>query len=175
MLRMLRMTMLAAMGAAVAFGQVDAEQVDAGLGGVAAGLEIHLRLMAVDSLLFAAIGLGADAGGKLLLGRAPQGRDRKPAFVYGVGPHQLALLQRLRLSPESGFEAFGFLADDPSYMEAILDGVPVLGTLNALPFLAELHDVRQLLAVQPELSAEEQERLLDLAAHGQVSVKLLPG
>ena len=84
------------------------------------------------------------------------------------------LLHSLRLNPESGFEPFGFLDDDPSYIEAILDGVPVLGSLNALPFLAELHDVRQVLAVQDSLSDDDRERLLDLAAQGQVSVKLLP-
>ena len=146
-----------------------------GLGAVSAGFEIAPRMLVVDLFVFAAIGLAADAGVKLHLGRSADGLSRKPVFVYGVGPSQLALLRRLRMTPTSGFEPFGFLDDDPTYVEAILDGVPVLGTLNALPFLAELHDVRQVLAVQSELSHDDQERLLDLAAQGQVSVKLLPG
>ena len=145
-----------------------------GLGGVSAGFDLSPRILVVDLFVFAAIGLTADAGLKLHLTRKAAGLTRKPAFVYGVGPSQLALLHSLRLNPESGFEPFGFLDDDPSYIEAILDGVPVLGSLNALPFLAELHDVRQVLAVQDGLSDDDRERLLDLAAQGQVSVKLLP-
>jgi len=144
-----------------------------GIGSASAGFDFAPRLLVVDLFVFAAMGLAADAALKLHLGKSAHGLARKPAFVYGVGPSQLALLHRLRLNPESGFEAFGFLDDDPLNMEAILDGVPVLGSLNALPFLAELHDVRQVLAVQHGLSEDDRQRLLDLAAQGQVSVKLL--
>ena len=142
---------------------------------VSGALGIAPRVILVDLLLFTAIGLAADTALKRLATRDPKGHPRKSAVVYGVGPNQLALLRELRLNQLSGFEAFSFLEDDPNLMEAILDGVPVLGTVNTLCFLAELHGVRQVIRVQPELSEEQPSPLFDLAAQGQVAVELLPG
>ncbi|MEZ5365718.1 MAG: hypothetical protein R2748_26155 [Bryobacterales bacterium] len=72
------------------------------------------------------------------------------------------MLERVRRH-NPGIEVFGWLDDDPALAELDCDGLPVLGPLESLPLLVELHGVRAVLAAIPALADDRRSTAEDLA------------
>ena len=137
----------------------------------ALGVALPLRAAVVDALLY--LHVGALLGERAPQPSAPARLPKAPALIYGAGTQGRLLLAELR-RPDSGFEPVGWLDDDPAKAGAVLAGEPVLGTIDALPFLAELHGVGTVFTAIAGLSAERLERAAELAEMAHARLIVLP-
>ncbi len=126
--------------------------------------------------LFAAETLVYWSGGMLLEGalrlRRPAAAQSKPLerprrlLIYGSGAEARELAARLRRAPER-WEPCGYLDEDLNRLQAMLDGLPVLGNLDSLPRLAQLHDVSDLFVAGPA----NDEAVDEIAGYANVRVR----
>lgn len=80
---------------------------------------------------------------------------------------------RAALAGESRFEPLGWIALEPGGRDELVDGLPVLGALDELPYLAEWHEVESVVAVRPD-RPELIDRLRTLAETAAVELILIP-
>ncbi|MBI1354258.1 MAG: hypothetical protein GC160_07925 [Acidobacteria bacterium] len=137
----------------------------------ALGLLLPLNVAIVEGLLFLQLG---SLVGERWPRRGDGGGERKaPALIYGAGGQGRLLLAELR-RPDSGFDPIGWIDDDPAKADAVLGGEPVLGPIEALPFLTELHGVRTVFTAIPGLPADRLERAAEMARMGGARLIVLP-
>lgn len=121
------------------------------------------RMLAVDAALYPCLLLGLAAAPLLRELRAkPSGPHRVRTLIWGAGAEGRALLERLRRT-DPAVEVFGWLDDDPVLAELDCDGLPVLGPVESLPLLVELHGVQAVLVAIPSLPADRRAVAEDLA------------
>jgi exopolysaccharide biosynthesis polyprenyl glycosylphosphotransferase len=81
--------------------------------------------------------------------------------IVGAGSTGRLVLDKVRRSPQLGFDVVGFVRhaplDEPLPEE--LDGVPILGMTNQIPDIVEAHDVDEIIVA---LSGTPHEEILDL-------------
>jgi FlaA1/EpsC-like NDP-sugar epimerase len=94
-------------------------------------------------------------------------------LIWGAGVEGRAILARIRRGyPE--VEVFGWLDDDPALAGLDRDGAPVLGPLESLPLLVELHGVQAVLAAIPALPAARRAHAEELAGWSGAKLCFLP-
>ena len=155
--------------ASVAVAAVGSGTVLAGLAAPAISLRLPLELLAADAALQLSAGLLVEGLRQLRRDvRAVRRADgRLRAIVYGAGDRGRALTRALLHEPRSQFMPVAFLDDDPDRTDSIADGLPVLGSIGALPYAAELVEAQAVICAVERPS----ERLEDLA--DQAAVRLV--
>ncbi len=68
----------------------------------------------------------------------------KGILIYGAGIAGTMLVREIRVNPRLGYRVIGFLDDDPNKRDAILMGVPVLGTGRDAVRLVERYEKSKL-------------------------------
>ena len=74
-----------------------------------------------------------------------QRRRGRAVMIYGAGRGGTLLLRELLQNRDLGLLPVGFLDDDRTKQRARIEGVPVLGRLDALPVLAEAYHVTEVI------------------------------
>ncbi|MCB1018421.1 MAG: hypothetical protein KDC27_00765, partial [Acidobacteria bacterium] len=121
------------------------------------------RTLAADCALYGClVAAAALLAGVPRLRTQPRSREAVRTLLWGAGVEGRTLLDRIRRH-NPGVEVFGWLDDDPVLAELDCDGLPVLGPLEALPLLVELHGVKAVLVAIPGLSLERRRVAEDLA------------
>lgn len=166
---LLEVSVLTMAFAAVAFvvfvGHIFGEHVD--------GVPRSTPLVTGAFTILAALALRSLVRRKQLFGAGvPVGAE--PAIVFGAGDGGLQLVRQLRRSPVSQFKPVGFLDDDPSKKNMMIDAVKVFGGRNELGGLAERTDATSLLIAVPSLPREELIDIRDRAEAAGLHVLVLP-
>ena len=78
------------------------------------------------------------------------------------------------LQRDSGYTVVGFVDDKPSLRGAVINGKPVLGTLDEMPALAREAAVEMLLIALPEASTEEIRRVVALCDATELPYRTVP-
>ena len=102
------------------------------------------------------------------------GRESMRCLLYDSGAEAELLRVGLLAEPGRRFAPVGWVSDDPEEREEIIAGLPVLGTVEELPYLADWHRVEALVAIAPAHADETRERLEQAAATAGVRLALLP-
>ena len=133
------------------------------------------RLLAADLAIYTCLAFGLAAASRL--GQLRASAKSSPSvrtLIWGAGAQGRALLDRIRrYNPE--IEVLGWLDDDPFLAELDLDGTPVLGPIESLPLLIELHGVHTVVVAIPRLSAERRAMAEDLARWSGARLVFVPG
>lgn len=88
-------------------------------------------------------------------------------LIVGAGQNGRALVSHLRHLDPPAFFLVGFVDDDPRKQGEVVEGLPVLGTSEALPHLVETHAITDaLVAIQGPIRGELFQALLDVQARG---------
>jgi len=101
-------------------------------------------------------------------------KSSKRCIVIGAGAASHAILREIR-RPESGYSAVGCVDDDPSKSGMNINGIKVLGRVEDLPNLVELHDVDEILIAVPSATDKQMERFLEICDQTEVQFRTLPG
>lgn len=137
----------------------------------AAGIELPISVALVETLLYLEIGWipALRDGGR----QQTDGQTRKRALIYGAGAQGRLLLEELRRDGVP-FEAIGWIDDDPDKAESVVAGLPVLGPIRSLPFVAELYGAEAVLTAISGLSPGQGELTAEMAEMAGVRLHVLP-
>lgn len=105
---------------------------------------------------------------------ASDGPQRR-TFIYGAGDAGNTLLREIRNNPRLAYRVCGFIDDDPHKCGMVIAGIPVLGTGEQVPALAEKHDAELILIAIPSATGPEMTRILSLCHAADVECKTVPG
>jgi FlaA1/EpsC-like NDP-sugar epimerase len=97
-----------------------------------------------------------------------------PSFIIGANDSGEALLRAIRCNPGMPYCVMGFIDDRKELEGRRIGGVPVVGTCENVPQLAERYGVEEVLITSGELPGKRVRQLIeDADAHG-FRVKVLP-
>ena len=101
-------------------------------------------------------------------------RAKDDVFIVGTDNSGEALLRAIRRSSQMDYHVVGFIATQSNGVEAHVDGVPVVGNLDATCALAKKHHVSEVLITHGNLSGKQVRELVEDASTYNVNVKVLP-
>ena len=100
--------------------------------------------------------------------------DRHQVLVVGAGAAGSMMLKDLLHSPSLGFVPVAVVDDDRRKVGRRLHGVPVLGTLAAIPRLCERHGVSAVLLAIPSATGDLVRDVAGMCEQAGVALKVLP-
>lgn len=99
----------------------------------------------------------------------------KRILIAGAGTAGRMALGEIRAHPESGLIPVGFLDDDPALAGVEVEGLPVLGTLDALVDVVAEHQIHEVLIAIPSARGPVVRRIIAACARARVSSRIVPG
>jgi len=94
------------------------------------------------------------ANSPLRIRRLADGSPARRVLIAGAGRHGLSIARELTAGGAPGVELVGFLDDDPVKQDAVVNGIPVLGTLQNALEVAESQDVSEVIVAMPDAGRE---------------------
>jgi len=95
-------------------------------------------------------------------------------LIVGAGAAGEMLLRDLQRSNEHSYRVVGFADDDPSRLQHVVGGQPVLGAIADLPRIVRETRAEQLLIAIPRLPGRRIREILSLCADLKLRFKILP-
>jgi UDP-GlcNAc:undecaprenyl-phosphate GlcNAc-1-phosphate transferase len=89
----------------------------------------------------------------------------KPAVIYGAGRGGALLVRELLQNREMGILPVGFIDDDVRKRSLLIEGIPVLGTIEDLGPIVARHKISELLVAIRDLETGQLDDLLKRAHH----------
>jgi FlaA1/EpsC-like NDP-sugar epimerase len=118
------------------------------------------------------------SGARICVRLATQDREarrsassKRKVIVVGAGCASAALLSEL---PRHGYVAVGLVDDDPAKARARLHGVPVIGTVDRLPELAERKAIHEILIAIPSATRKQMCRITEFCQQAHVRFRTIP-
>jgi len=99
--------------------------------------------------------------------------DRKPVLVAGAGSAADFLLRELARNP-SGFHVVGLLDDSSDKRGRLVQGIPVLGTLDHVADYAQRMDVDDVVLALPSAAHEVRKRITQICTDAGLNVLTVP-
>jgi exopolysaccharide biosynthesis polyprenyl glycosylphosphotransferase len=120
------------------------------------------------------IALGRYGLRRFLASRRSRGIGVDRALVVGWGDGADLLVQRIRMFPDYGYRLLGVLADREEPGTAV-GGVDVVGRVDDLERMVEMHDVNVVFVALSDVQADRTLQLVERCRHCGVEFKILPG
>ena len=96
----------------------------------------------------------------------------EPVLVLGAGSAGISLSKELARSSE--WHQVGFLDDEESKQNCVLNGIKVLGRLDSLPDWAERLGVKQIIVAMPTAPHQVRRHVIDLANRYGIKAQMVP-
>lgn len=100
-------------------------------------------------------------------------RANRRCIIIGAGAASDSILREIR-RPQSGYAAVGCVDDDPSKQGLRIHGTQVLGTVDDLPRLVEIHAVDEIFIAVPSATDKEMGRFLEICSQTGIQFRTLP-
>ena len=104
--------------------------------------------------------------------QASPGAEAQRVLVLGAGRTAETLLRELR--SDGRYQPVGLLDDAQALKGAKVQGVPVLGTIDELPYIAQETAPRMIVIAMPSASAVEMQRVVDLCDQTGLPFRTVP-
>lgn len=98
----------------------------------------------------------------------------KKVLVIGAGSAGESLLRELKRQTVPEYRAVGLVDDDPSKLGMEIQGIRVLGNMNALSSIVANKAIELIIIAIPSAKATEMRRIVDICEHTGVSYRTLP-
>jgi UDP-GlcNAc:undecaprenyl-phosphate/decaprenyl-phosphate GlcNAc-1-phosphate transferase len=98
-------------------------------------------------------------------------RREKKLLVYGAGQRGRTVLQEIQNSGSYLFAPIGFIDDDAGKSGQILDGCPVLGTLDDLDAIVSRNPIREIIVSTEKIGRDKIGRLLGFCKDKGITVR----
>jgi exopolysaccharide biosynthesis polyprenyl glycosylphosphotransferase len=131
-------------------------------------------------LIFFVLDVALLVGARLLLSgyrrlqNAERRNGRRVVLVIGAGEVGRKAAGQLQHFDWSGVGLIGYVDDDPGKQEQLIDGLPVLGTLDQLTTIVQAHGVRDALIALPLRAYHRQVRVCRALQAMSVHVHVIP-
>ncbi|MDQ3012757.1 MAG: polysaccharide biosynthesis protein [Acidobacteriota bacterium] len=100
---------------------------------------------------------------------------RHRTLLVGAGDAGIMTAREITRRRDLGFHVCGFLDDDASKLNTVIQGVSVLGTTSSLPQIVRQHNVDQVIITMANARRKTVRRILDLCEEAKAPVKIIPG
>ncbi len=100
---------------------------------------------------------------------------RLRTLLVGAGDAGIMTGREITRRRDLGFQVCGFLDDDPSKLNTVIQGVSVLGTTSSLPEIVRQQNIDQVIITMANARRKTVRRILDLCEEAEVPVKIIPG
>ncbi len=115
--------------------------------------------------------------GRLLQSRVQRtlqahGWDEERVLIVGAEEVGRMILQKIRETPDLGYQVVGFV-DDDTRIKAV-QGSPVLGTIDDIPELIENKNIKEVIVAMPEASHHDILKIVNKCDRAKASVKVFP-
>jgi FlaA1/EpsC-like NDP-sugar epimerase len=127
----------------------------------------------VALLIFGGIRFGVRWFREGRIARNDNGQDKR-TLIIGAGDAAAQLIRQARLDPQSGIRPVGLVDDNPTKLNILLHGVPVLGTTRDLDRLVVEHRIELLVVAIAAATREEMRRIAERCAGVKVEFKIVP-
>lgn len=101
--------------------------------------------------------------------------NKKPVFLIGAGRAGVKMLAEIKARGDFELEVIGFLDDDPLKRGAVINGVPVVGTINDLPLLAKEFPLDHVIVSIASASPETLKRIVSVCESIPLKARTIPG
>jgi len=102
-------------------------------------------------------------------------QKKSRTVLVGAGDAGIMTAREITRRRDLGFHVCGFLDDDASKLNTLIQGISVLGTTSALPEIVRQHNVDQVIITMANARRKTVRRILDLCEEAEVPVKIIPG
>jgi Undecaprenyl-phosphate glucose phosphotransferase len=130
-----------------------------------------LYFWAIDILL---IGIGRALFHDLISYARSKGYNLRHILIAGAGELGQLLVRKAHDYSGLGLNVRGFVDDDPAKQGKIIEGVPVLGTLDNLREVIQTHQIQQLFIALPLRAHERLLSILNTLDREYVDIKVVP-
>jgi Undecaprenyl-phosphate glucose phosphotransferase len=101
-----------------------------------------------------------------------RGWGESKVLIVGAGEAGSLVLEKIRSSPQLGYQTVGFLDDDR--VGQTVQGLPVLGKMDELGAMIARDGIHEVIIALPEASHQELLSVISGCADGRVSIKVFP-
>lgn len=116
--------------------------------------------------------LGRIVQSRLQLSLQARGWGEERVLIVGAGEVGRLIMQKIRRSPELGYQVIGFVDDNAKVMA--VQNIPILGKIESLPELIESENINEVIIAMPESTHHEILKIVSKVDRGKVSVKVFP-
>ena len=103
-----------------------------------------------------------------------KGKESRPILIIGAGNAGEKTLRELHENEQLDYHVIGFVDDDPEKQGRSIHGIPVIGKIDHLPYLASKWEVREALIAIPSASGDRMRRILKICKDCGIEYKTLP-
>jgi FlaA1/EpsC-like NDP-sugar epimerase len=142
------------------------------------GLDNFPRSVVVLDLVICTAGM---AGARLALRlwrereqRLGTGQIERVVLIIGAGSAGIRLLQEIESRPRLKTAVVGFVDDDATKIGLRVAGTPVLGRIDHIPDLVEIHDITEVLVAIPSASSTVLKHIVRKCEAARVRHRVLP-
>ncbi len=104
-----------------------------------------------------------------------QPKSRRRVLLAGAGQAGIMTLREIRSRKDLGFEACGFVDDDPAKLRTVIHGLPVLGKCADIPEVAVKLGADLVIITMASAPRQAVKRIYDVCESAGVSVQITPG
>ena len=105
---------------------------------------------------------------------APRGAGSRKVLVVGAGLGGQSVLREMRLNPELGSSAVGFVDDDPRKQGMRVAGLKVLGTTDQLPRVLDDVEPDEVIIAIPSAPGAVRQKVVTACRAREIPVRTLP-
>ena len=102
-------------------------------------------------------------------------REGKRILIAGAGTSGAVILKEIHTSPFVDDTVVCFVDDDKNKVGKILNGVPVEGSCEDIPWLAKKYRADEIDIAMPSATAQERKRVIEICRETDCKVRILPG
>lgn len=149
------------------------------LTGVYPLLTVPISIIIIDFLLTTSLMLCARLFWRITCENAARARTQhigvnSRTLLVGAGDAGIMAVREILRRRDLGLEVHGFLDDDPSKHNTLIQGVPVLGRPSDLPLIVASHQIDQVVITIANARRKTIRRIVDLCEEARVPVKIIP-
>lgn len=110
------------------------------------------------------------------LNRPAGGGKKKKVLIVGAGEAGVLVARELKRHGDAlQMKLIGYLDDDKSKRRQIIQGLPVVGSVEDLPEIVQKHNVAEVVIAMPSAPYSALQEIIRLCADLQVKIKSVPG
>ncbi|MCF7972515.1 MAG: polysaccharide biosynthesis protein [Phycisphaerae bacterium] len=105
---------------------------------------------------------------------AEQGMRLKRFVIVGAGNAGESLVREIKRASKAQYDVVGFIDDAPAKQGVYIHGTPVLGTVDQLHHLCELHRIDEIAIAMPSASHQQLRRVIQVCEGTKIRFRTVP-
>lgn len=101
--------------------------------------------------------------------------EKKSVLLIGAGRTGVMALSEIKSRGDSSISVKGFIDDDPVKLGAVINGIKVLGSTEAIPEIVPEMGIDHVIISMAQGTREDFQRILNICRNASIKVRVVPG